>query len=262
MEPVILVVDDEKLTREGMVTTLGQRGFTQVFQASNGRDALLILKEKGAGTIDLMVTDIRMPMMDGLELLAELEKARVVVPTVVLSAHSDFSYAQKAIHYGVFEYLLKPIDPADLIRAVEKGLNREGGTPGGEIGLPEILRSSDFLEAAQNVWTPSIRQAIDYIMAHFARAPAVREVADAVGLNPSYFCTLFKEKTGYTFGDFLLQYRIWHAKKLLVLTDEKIYTVAAAVGYTTARYFAKAFHETVGMPPLEFRNRYRTTFRT
>jgi two-component system response regulator YesN len=262
VDPVILVVDDEKLTREGIVATLGARGYTRVLQASNGRDALLVLKEQGPAQVDLMITDIRMPMMDGLELLAELDKSKVIVPTIVLSAHSDFSYAQKAIHFGVFEYLLKPIDPADLVKAVDKGLNQEAGAREGEIGLPEILRSSAFLEAAQNVWTPSIKEAIDFLMTNFMRAPGVKEVADSVGLNPSYFCTLFKEKTGYTFGDFLLEVRLWHAKKLLVLTDDKIYTVAAAVGYTTARYFAKAFHEAVGMTPLEFRSRYRTTFRT
>jgi YesN/AraC family two-component response regulator len=262
MEPTILVVDDEKLTREGIVSTLAAQGWGTLLQASNGRDALLILRDRGAGSVDLMITDIRMPMMDGLELLAELDRAKVVVPTIVLSAHSDFSYAQKAIHYGVYEYLLKPIDPDNLVKAVAKGLNREAGRREGEIGLPDILRSSAFLEAAQQVWTPSIRQAIDYLMVHFAKAPGAREVADSVGLNPSYFCTLFKEKTGLTFGDFLLQVRLWNAKKLLVLTDEKIYAVAEAVGYTTARYFAKAFHDAEGMTPLEFRQRYRTEFRT
>jgi YesN/AraC family two-component response regulator len=253
---VILVVDDEKLTREGIATTLASWGCERVLQASNGRDALFVLKDKGPGAIDLLITDVRMPMMDGLELLAELHKNNIAIPTIVVSAHSDFTYAQKAIHYGVFEYILKPVDPAQLVKAVERGLRPEA-PQAREIDLPDILKNSEFLEVVHNVWNPSIRQAVDSLMENYHRAPGVREMSDSLGLNPSYFSTLFKEKTGYTFSDFLLQIRLWHAKKLLVMTDQKIYEIAQEVGYTTARYFAKTFHETVGMPPLEFRSRYR-----
>jgi two-component system, response regulator YesN len=257
MEHVILVVDDEKLTREGIAATLRDRGLGTVLLASNARDALFALKERRGAGIDLLITDVRMPMMDGLELLAELERSQIILPTIVVSAHSDFGYAQKAIHYGVFEYILKPIDPAQLLRAAEKALGDSPVAKARAIELPDILQDAEFLEAIPRVWTPSIRAAVDYVIADYAKAPSVREVADAVGLNPSYFSTLFKEKTGYTFGDFLLQVRMWHAKKLLVTTDDKVYEIAQAVGYTTARYFAKAFHETAGMSPAEFRCKYR-----
>jgi two-component system, response regulator YesN len=258
MEKMILVVEDEKLTREGIAATLHDQGLGAVLQASNGRDALFILKDRGSSGVDLLVTDVRMPMMDGLELLAVLEKDKILIPTIVVSAHSDFDYAQKAIHYGVAEYILKPIDPVLLVRAAEKAL---GESPAGKprnISLPDVLQDAEFLKVVSAVWTPSIRQAVDYVIANFARAPAVREVADAVGLNSSYFSTLFKEKTGYTFSDFLLEVRMWHAKKSLVMTDKKIYEIAREVGYTTARYFATAFHETAGMSPADFRGMYRS----
>lgn len=259
MEHVILVVDDEKLTREGIAATLRDRGLGVPLLASNARDALFALKERQGSGIDLLITDVRMPMIDGLELLAELEKSRIDIPVIVVSAHSDFSYAQKAIHYGVFEYILKPIDPAQLIRAVEKALGEgpKAKAKAKGIELPDILQDDGFMEAIPEVWTPSIRQAIDYLIANYAKAPSVREVADAVGLNTSYFSTLFKEKTGRTFSEFLFQLRMWHAKKLLVMTDDRVYEIAQEVGYTTARYFAKAFHDTVGMSPAEFRGKYR-----
>lgn len=257
INPVILVVEDEKLTREGIAETLKRWGCKTVHTASNGRDGLLVIKEVGAANLSLLLTDVRMPMMDGLELLAELERNQIAIPTIVVSAHSDFGYAQKAIHYGVVEYIVKPLDPAQLIRAVEKALGPQPTAKPREIDLPEVLQNSEFVEVLQNVWTPSIRQAVDYLMANYARAPGVREVSDAVGLNSSYFCTLFKEKTGYTFSDFLLELRMWHAKKLLLTTDQKVYEVAEALGYTTARYFAKAFHDAVGLAPLEFRTKYR-----
>jgi two-component system, response regulator YesN len=257
MERVILVVDDEKLTREGIATTLRARGLGTVLLASNARDALFTLKEKRSAGIDLLITDLRMPLMDGLELLAELEKDGISIPVIVISAHSDFTYAQRAIHYGVFEYILKPIDPDMLVRAAEKALGGHPLAKAREVALPDILQDAEFLEAIPHVWTPSIRRAVDYLISNYAKAPCVREVADVVGLNPSYFSSLFKEKTGYTFSDFLLQIKMWHAKKLLVTTDEKVYEIAREVGYTTARYFAKAFHETVGMSPAEFRGAYR-----
>ena len=102
----VLIVDDEQIIREGLRLTIDweKYGFTVIGSASNGEKALLLCEEQSP---DLVITDIRMPVMDGLELTKELIARYPKVRIIILSAYDDFKYAQKAISYGASEYLLK-----------------------------------------------------------------------------------------------------------------------------------------------------------
>lgn len=256
---LILVVEDEKLTREGIRSALeswGGESF-RVETVANGKNALARLCDEEADQVDLVVTDIRMPIMGGLELLRELAARDLRIPSIVLSAHADFRYAQEAIHLGVAEYVLKPIDPALLVEAVEKGLASRSPMREGSPELVAALAGDEILERAQAIWNPSIRGAVEYLFENYRRDIGVRELANIVHLNESYFCTLFKSETGSTFSDFVMRMRLRKAKELLLTTDERIYEIAEKIGYTTARYFAKVFRDTVGMTPREYRARYR-----
>jgi two-component system, response regulator YesN len=118
-EPVaILVVDDEHLVRGGIRHLLGaQKEFHVIDEASNGREAV----EKAAALQPaIILMDVKMPVMDGLE---ALEKVRASAPrsrTVILSGYSDFQYAQKALQLGASDYLLKPVDPTQLIAVLRR----------------------------------------------------------------------------------------------------------------------------------------------
>lgn len=103
----ILVVDDEKIEREGMRFLIENAFEAQVLEAENGKIALRILeKEK----VDIVLTDIKMPFMDGLELIREARKVNPDLEMVVFSAYDEFNYAKQAMKYGVEAYLLKPVD--------------------------------------------------------------------------------------------------------------------------------------------------------
>ena len=109
----ILIVDDEELVRTSITTIVdwASLGFTEVYQAENGIEALaLALKVKP----DLVLTDIRMPFMDGLQLSAQLREKLPSTSIVILSGHDEFKYAQQAIAYGILDYILKPIGPDSL----------------------------------------------------------------------------------------------------------------------------------------------------
>ncbi|OXM85580.1 response regulator [Paenibacillus rigui] len=112
----ILVVDDEKSIREGMKRTLNQTfPHFQVMTVHSCQDAILLLLNE---RIHVLLLDIRMPGMNGLELLAALQRSHRGTKVVIISAHSKFAYAQEALRLGVKDYLVKPVGKEQLIRTM------------------------------------------------------------------------------------------------------------------------------------------------
>lgn len=105
----VLITDDEKIEREGIKFLLAQEeGEYEIHEAANGRQALNVLRSE---EIDFLLTDIKMPHMDGLELAGKVREEYPNLPIVIFSGYSDFAFAQEAMRYGVKDYVLKPVDP-------------------------------------------------------------------------------------------------------------------------------------------------------
>lgn len=116
----IMIVDDREIFRrkfKRFEAVRENRDFEIAYEASNGKEALEILREHST---DLVITDIRMPIMDGMELLEEIKTEKLCSCVVLLSEYADFSYAQKGIALGAFSYCVKPIENADLKEVLAK----------------------------------------------------------------------------------------------------------------------------------------------
>lgn len=115
----VLLVDDDKTARYIVkrFTKWKEYGFTIAAEASDGKEALKILINDA---FDLVITDIKMPGMDGIEFLHELKLANVDICMIFLSTHSDFQYAKQAIRLGVFDYITKPVEDAALCEVLER----------------------------------------------------------------------------------------------------------------------------------------------
>ncbi|NQX59763.1 response regulator transcription factor [Paenibacillus qinlingensis] len=116
----VLLVDDEPVIRAGLAQLIHweKYGFTIVAKAKNGEQALQLMLED---TPDLIVTDIRMPKMDGLQLIqAVREERNLQTPVIILTGFNEFDYARQAIRYQVRDYLLKPVDKEELIAALTR----------------------------------------------------------------------------------------------------------------------------------------------
>ncbi len=113
----LLIVDDERVPREGMVTLIpwADYGIQVMDTAADGLDALAKIERE---TPDIVLTDIKMPQMDGIELLKTLHRERPEIDSLIISGYDEFEYAQKAINYGAKGYILKPLDPTELLNAV------------------------------------------------------------------------------------------------------------------------------------------------
>lgn len=118
----ILVVDDEFIEREGIKLLIRKYKLPlTVLEAENGEEALEVLASHSQSQpIDILLTDIKMPFMDGMELSRLARERYPDLKILILSAYGEFHYAQKAIHYGVTSYLLKPIDVNDFVREFTK----------------------------------------------------------------------------------------------------------------------------------------------
>ncbi len=110
----IVIVDDEQFVRKGIIALIDWKkiNYQVVGEASNGEDALeLILEEKP----DVVLTDIRMPVFDGLKLIEKVKELAIKVPKfIIISGYNDFEYAQRAVRLGVTDFILKPIDKDEL----------------------------------------------------------------------------------------------------------------------------------------------------
>ena len=113
----IAVVEDEILIREGIRNLLEAQGEDWEFigEAENGVEGLELIRQEKP---DIVITDIRMPDMDGLEMLDKAKQEGIKLKAIVLSAYSEFEYARTAIKLGVTEYLLKPISIDELFEAL------------------------------------------------------------------------------------------------------------------------------------------------
>lgn len=115
----MMIVDDEDWVRERLIHTLDweSKGVQVIDEAANGVEALEKAKLKRP---EIILTDIRMPNMDGLELIKQLKENRIQAKTIIISGYSDFDYAKKALILGAYDYILKPVEDDDLFETVER----------------------------------------------------------------------------------------------------------------------------------------------
>ena len=137
----VLIVEDEVRIREGIGKLLSRSGgaYEVISEAGNGAEGLKVLLEQKP---DIVITDIRMPDMDGLEMLSQMVKAGISTKAIVLSAYSEFEYARTAMKLGVTEYLLKPIAYNELMQALENvsfQIEKERQQKPEQIGTPEQI---------------------------------------------------------------------------------------------------------------------------
>ena len=110
----ILIADDEKYVRQDIIRSVSwtDHGYFIVGEASNGAQALEKIKELQP---DVLITDIRMPLTDGLSLIERALKLQPNLHSVIVSGYEDFHYAREAIRLNVLDYLTKPIDETSIL---------------------------------------------------------------------------------------------------------------------------------------------------
>lgn len=246
----VLVVDDEVYVRKGIVleTDWAALGCMVVAEAENGIQGLEAVHKYQP---DLIISDIRMPQMDGIEMLAKLREEGSRVQVIFLTAYGEFSYARNAIKLLASDYLLKPFEDGELEAAVtriRKQAEQERRTESGEQQPLLIRKNGDK--------SKYIEEALVYISQNYgAENISVGVIAESLGISEGHLSHLFKKETDYTVMAYITRCRIQEAMKLLSNCRYKVYEVAQMVGYRDITYFSSTFKKIVGVSPSEYQNR-------
>lgn len=369
----VLIVDDEPFITQGLSLLIDweKEGFEIAACLENGKEALQFLEKN---EVDLILTDIRMPECSGLELMEKVREQKLSdAYFIIMSGYDDFGYAQKALRMGCLDYLLKPVDGAELIEILKKIRSTEkekvqerrrqaeleqayrgrnmisrliGTYDSGNaqkiicnevldklVGAIEVndadeidklvhefykeVKEKDIPEESVNFNISyllfqliriaseqddevnheeimnfisessleeglvkgksdhMVRFCLDYaeyisqlrkrsahsvlrdvekeIQNHYAENISLREMSQKFFINNAYLGQMFKKKYGVSFKDYLTDYRIKTAAKMLVNTDKKIISIAEEVGYKDSDYFVQKFIERMGCTPSKYR---------
>jgi len=243
----MFIADDEYEIRTGLANYFpwNQIGFEVVGTADDGFKTFNYIQQH---PVDVLLCDIRMPVMSGIDLAKELHNYGAKVKIVLLSGYREFEYAQKALEYGVKSYIVKPTKYAEVVQIfsdLKKQLDVEAAevTPDQDLG--------DGL-AGCNLLDEILGKIKLYIKMNYATA-TLEDAAKLVYMNPYYLSKYFKQKTGENFSDCLTRAKMQNAAKLLKNIAYKTYDVSALVGYTNPKNFARAFKKYYGRSPREFR---------
>ena len=168
----IVLVEDELVARSGICNMLTQRTPHEVCGvATNGDQGYALIQEK---TPDLVITDIRMPKMSGLEMMRALKEKGCKAQFIILSGYSDFQYAREALQLGALDYLLKPTTPEMLTKSIERAESKCSAeadyTPIPEYWLEQLMdRSDDSSKALQQLawsWRIPIQHPCALVLLH------------------------------------------------------------------------------------------------
>ena len=223
MTYTILIVEDEYLVREGLAKLVNVAAYDMeiIGQAEHGRQAWNLIQEQ---VPDIILTDINMPQMNGIQLASLVREKYPQTHLVFLTGYDDFDYALSAVKLGVDDYLLKPFSRQDIEE------------------MQDLLAPRFEGNLAQNIHS------------HLSDSQfSLKSLASDLGFSPTYLSSLIKKELGLPFQDYLVRERVKQAKLLLLTTDLKIYEIAEKVGFEDMNYFTQRFKQIAGVTPRQFK---------
>ena len=231
----LLMIDDEPTSYEIVKATIDWKSF----------DIVPEYADSAAEAMDIVLTDIMMPGIDGFELIEWIKTNSYNCEIIILTAYGTFEYARKALDFGVTGYLLKPINEAELKDLLNKA-------------ILNINQNSKQAEHGDSVnCSLPVRLACEYIEKNFQENINLNKISNYVSLSKNYFCNIFKKETGVTIWDYLIRIRMEEARKMLLETSMKTYEISEKVGYDDPSYFGRLFKKYTGFTPVEYRDSNR-----
>jgi len=251
----LLIVDDEYIIRKGIVSfvNFSELNINAVLEASNGITALEIFKQE---LPDLILADINMPKLNGLEFAAACKSIKPDVKICIVTGYDYFDYAVTALKLGVDDYILKPASKKDISEVLAKLINKISDEKyvqevksivSGLVNKPNLEDDNGYKAKIQkqiedNIGNPQLSLTL---------------LADKMGFSFGYLSNLFKKLMGVTFQEYVFYERMERAKIILLSTDMKNYEIAEAVGFEDPNYFSTAFKKKYGMSPNQYKEKVR-----
>lgn len=244
----VVVVDDEQFILEGLKKAIpwSEYGCEVVAEASDGITGAHLIRNYKP---DILYTDIRMPNVDGLSMLAGLRSEFPNMQITVLTGIRNFEYAQRAINLGVSRFLLKPSKMDELLESLKTmtdNLKKSG-----------LYQKGDAPKQEQNVECENfiVRNTLKYINEHFTEKLTLVDVAEKMFVSQWHLSKLLNGYLNQSFSEIVNSVRIHAAEELLKDPARNISEVAVLVGFSDIAHFSKIFKKVVGVTAVEYRNR-------
>jgi len=239
----VMIADDENYMLEAMENLIDWKKMEcqLVFKARNGQ---VLLEQMKKNPPDIIITDIKMPLVSGIEVAKYVYENRLPIKVIILSAYAEFQYAQEAIKYDVCGYIIKTSVIEMLPGMIQKAIGKLS-TPVETEKDNEEYYSDDILGRLQK-----------YIAEHYTDKLNLTQIAQDIHANGSYLSRLYKTKTGQNLFDVINKMKLEKAKEYMS-QGMRIYEIAQLVGFDDVSYFSRVFRKHEGCSPREYENRLR-----
>lgn len=240
----VMIADDENYMLEAMENLIDWKKMEcqLVYKAKNGQ---VLLEQVKKNPPDIIITDIKMPLVSGIEVAQYVYEHMLPTKVIILSAYADFQYAQEAIKYDVCGYIIKTSVIEMLPGMIQKAV--------GKLSVPlsdgekenEERYSDDILGRLQK-----------YIAEHYMDKLNLTQISQEIHANGSYLSRLYKTKTGQNLFDVINKMKLEKAKEYMS-QGKRIYEIAQMVGFDDVSYFSRVFRKHEGCSPREYENRLK-----
>ena len=269
----VMVIDDEVRQCKGLKNILLRefQGDMEVWDFTMAAEALAFVH---SNEVDIIITDICMPEMDGLQFMEEAAKENPGIKVILLTGYAEFEYARKALTLGALDYLLKPCEEEELVAVMEEAMRltdkRLAGqdasgpdspgpdSPGPYITGPDVRAGEPAQDMSRDDGDGRLAQVAEtireYIRNNYMKEISMQDAARVMNYSDAYFCKLFKQCFDQNFTSYLTNFRVNEAKKLLKDRNISVKDVGMRVGYYDSNYFAKVFKRVTGVIPSEYRD--------
>lgn len=243
----VVVAEDEQLILKSIVKKINtfESGFEVVATAEDGKSALEMVEKYSP---DVLISDIKMPIMDGLELFKIISSKYPHIKKIIISGYDDFKYAQAALKYEAVDYLLKPLKIQELKDAFNKITV--------SLSAQRANLKQNILLKDNYVYPPEeIAHLVElYIKENYTHDINFDVISQKFNFNSSYLSKIFTKHVGENPSKYLISLRINKAKHLLKSDKElSIKDIGEAVGYPNQFYFSRIFKTVVGKSPASYR---------
>ena len=245
----VLLIDDEAIIVEGLMKVVPweKYGCRVVASAEDGCSGAQAIRRYRP---DIVFTDIRMPNIDGLSMIAGVKSEFPDMQVTVLTGYRDFAYAQEAIRLGVTRFFVKPSKMDELEEALA-AMTAKLDSRKESASVSEPAKEAENDDIASSF---IVRQALSYIKQHYNEKITLTDVADKCYVSQWHLSKLLNKHLGQNFYEIINGIRIREAKRLLSNPSLRINEISDRVGYTDTAHFSRVFKKIESMSPNEYRN--------
>ena len=235
-----MVADDEIYMLEALDKLIdwGAINCQLIYKAKNGKEILEKMEEE---VPDILVTDIRMPMVSGIEIAKYIYEHTIPTKVIFLTAYADFEYAREGIEYDICGYVVKTSALEKLPQMLQKAIRK--------LSQPVVLSKAEKSQSED-----IFGRLEKYISQHYMDKLTLTGIANEIHSNGSYLSRLYKMRTGENLFDAINKKKLEKAKEFLC-GGKRISEAAGLVGFDDVSYFSRIFKKYENCTPREYEKR-------